>query len=139
MLHMIRQVVDNDEKWRGILRGLNETFWHQTVMGWQIEEYMSEHVGVDLTSVFDQYLRTTMTPVLEYRIEEATLSYRWADVVPGFDMQVGVTLSGSGFTVIHPTEEWQTATLGSVSPADFKVDPNYYVTARDVGAGAANR
>ena len=131
MLHTIRQIVDDDEKWRGILRGLNETFWHQTVMGWQIEEYMSEHVGVDLTRVFDQYLRTTMIPVLEYRIEEATLSYRWAEVVPGFDMQVGVTLSGSGFTVIHPAEEWQTATV-SVTAADFEVDPDCYVTARDV-------
>ena len=132
MLHTIRQIVDDDERWRGILRGLNETFWHQTVMGWQIEEYMIEHTGVDLTKVFDQYLRTTMIPVLEYRIEGTTLSYRWAEVVPGFDMQVGVTLSGSDFTVIHPTEEWQTATLSSVNPADFEVDPDYYVTARDV-------
>ncbi len=130
MLHTVRQIVGDDEKWRGILRGLNRTFWHQTVMGKQIEDYISQGAGTDLSKVFDQYLRTTMIPVFEYRIQGTTLSYRWAEVVPGFDMQVGVTLSGHGFTVIHPTETWQTARLTGVNPADFKVDPNYYVTAR---------
>ncbi|NIM52531.1 MAG: M1 family peptidase, partial [Gemmatimonadales bacterium] len=81
MLHTIRQIVADDEKWRGILRGLNETFWHQTVMGWQVEEYIIEQTGVDLAMVFDQYLRTTLVPVLEYRIDGSTLHYRWADVV----------------------------------------------------------
>ncbi len=134
MLHTIRQIVNDDEKWRDILRGLNRTFWHQTVMGWQIEEYLSEQAGVDLTKVLDQYLRTTQIPVLEYRIDGSTLSYRWTDVVRDFDMQVGVTLSGGDFTVIRPTETWQTATL-TVSPAEFKVDQNYYVTARNVTPG----
>ncbi len=130
MLHTIRQIVGDDEKWRGILRGLNQTFWHQTVMGQQIEQYISEHAGTDLTKVFQQYLTTTMIPVFEYRIEGKTLSYRWTNVVPGFDMQVEVTLSGSGFTVVHPTESWQKATLSLSNPADFKVDPDYYETAR---------
>jgi aminopeptidase N len=129
MLHTIRQIVGDDEKWRGILRGLNQTFWHQTVTSQQIEQYITQHAGVDLTKVFDQYLRTTKVPVLEYRIQGKTLRYRWTDVVPGFAMPVAVTLSAGGFTVIHPTEQWKTATLG-VSAADFKVDPDYYVTAR---------
>jgi hypothetical protein len=81
-------------------------------------------------------LRTTDIPVLEYRIEGATLSYRWTDVVPGFDMPVGVTLSGDGFTVIRPTESWQTATLELARPEDFRVDPNYYVLTRNVASGA---
>ena len=128
LLHTIRQIVGDDEKWRGILRGLNKTFWHQTVTGAQIEAYISEHAGTDLTKVFDQYLRTTMVPVLEYRIEGNTLHYRWSNVVPGFAMPVRVTLSGSGFSVIRPTEEWKTARLKLARRA-FAVDPNYYVTA----------
>jgi aminopeptidase N len=135
MLHTIRQIVGDDEEWRSILRGLNETFWHQTVMGAQIEEYISQHAGRDLSKVFDQYLRTTQIPVLEYKIEGTTLSYRWADVVPGFDMpvEVEVTLTEDGFRVIHPTESWQTATLELANPKEFSVDPNYYVIARKVG------
>jgi aminopeptidase N len=136
MLHTIRQIVGDDEKWRGILRGLNERFWHQTVMGSEIEAYISEHAGHDLSKVFDQYLRTTDIPVLEYRIEGSTLSYRWADVVPGFDMPIEVTLSGDDLTVIRPTESWQTATLELARPEDFRVDPNYYVLTRNVASGA---
>ena len=131
MLHTIRQIVGDDEKWRGILRGLNHTFWHQTVTGAQVQTYISREAGVDLSKVFEQYLRTTKIPALEYRIAGDTLSYRWADVVPGFDMQVGVMLSPEGFSVIHPGETWQTTTL-HVAPGDFKVDPNYYVVARVV-------
>ena len=132
MLHTIRQIVGDDEKWRGILRGLNQTFWHQTVMGRQIEDYISAHAGTDLTKVFDQYLRTTQVPVLEYRIEGGALWYRWADVVPGFDMPLRVMLAPDSFSVVHPTEAWQTATLRLATPADFKVDPNFYVIARSV-------
>jgi aminopeptidase N len=136
VLHTIRQIVGDDEKWRGILRGLNQTFWHQTVMSSQIEEYIGKQSGKDLTRVFDQYLRNTKVPVLEYKIEGNTLSYRWADVIPGFNMPVGVTLSGTGFTTVHPTEAWQTAQTTLTNPAEFKVDPNYYVLARDVMAPA---
>ncbi len=131
LLHTIRQIVGDDEKWRGILRGLNQTFWHQTVTSAQIEAYISAQAGTDLTKVFDQYLRTTQVPVLEYRIDASTLRYRWANVVPGFAMPIRVTLSGARFSVIRPTETWQTARL-RLGGAPFQVDPNYYVTARDV-------
>jgi len=132
MLHTIRQIVNDDEKWREILRGLNRTFWHQTVMGSQIEEYISSQAGRDLSKVFEQYLTTTKVPVLEYRSEGNTLSYRWADVVPGFDMPVRVTLSPGKFALIEPREAWRTATASLPSAADFQVDPNFYVLARAV-------
>jgi len=137
LLHTIRQIVGDDEKWRGILRGLNRTFYHQTVMGSQIERYISEQAGTDLSKVFDQYLRTTKVPVLEYRIVGDTLAYRWTDVVPGFDMPVAVTLADSGWAVIRPTEAWRTTALRLSDRSAFKVDPDYYVVVRDVGSGPA--
>lgn len=130
MLHTIRQIVGDDEKWRRILIGLNHTFWHQTVMGKQIENYISAQAGVNLTKVFDQYLRTTMIPTFEYKISGDTLSYRWATVVPGFDMQMGVMLDGATFTKLRPTEQWKTAKLAA--PAAFKIDENYYVVPKAV-------
>jgi aminopeptidase N len=132
MLHTIRQIVDNDEKWRGILTGLNKTFWHQTVMGKQVEDYISTQAGVKLDKVFDQYLRTTMIPTFEYKITGDTLTYRWATVVPGFDMPLKVALDGTNYSVIHPTEKWKTARVKLASPADFKVDVNFYVVPKAV-------
>lgn len=130
LLHTIRQIVGDDEKWRSILRGLNATFWHQTVLGSQIEAYISAQAGTDLSKVFSQYLETTQIPVLEYGLEGTTLSYRWAGVVPGFDMPIRVTVSDSTYAAIRPTERWQTTTVDLTDPANFKVDRNYYVIAR---------
>jgi aminopeptidase N len=134
MLHTIRAVIDDDAKWRGILRGLNQRFRHQTVTGKQVEDFISEQAGVDLSKVFAQYLTTTQIPVFEYRVEGletgrgGTLSYRWADVVRGFDMPVRVNIPGLGTELLHPTEAWQTLPVSSPEAADLTVDENFYVT-----------
>jgi len=133
MLHTIRQIIGDDEKWRAILRGLNETFGRKSVTSAQVESYISERAGIDLSKVFQEYLTTTMVPTLEYKIDGSTLSYRWTNVVADFDMPVAVTLSGDGYSVLHPTEEWQTATLHLKDPSTFEVDENYYVIAKNVG------
>lgn len=132
MLHTMRQIVNNDEKWRAILRGLNQTFWHQTVTGKQVQAYINKQSGIDFSTVFAQYLTTTMVPVLEYKIAGSTLSYRWSSTVLGFHMPIRVTLSANGYSWITPTAQWQTAELRLASPADFHVDENFYVIPRDV-------
>jgi aminopeptidase N len=131
MLHTIRQIIGDDEKWRQILRGLNQTFRHQTVTGRQVQDYVSRQAGIDLSKVFDQYLTTTRIPVFEYRIQGGTLRYRWADVVPGFDMPLKVMMGGSWRT-LRPTEQWQTTPIAS--PAGFRVDENFYVRPHDLDA-----
>jgi aminopeptidase N len=132
MLHTIRQIVGDDATWREILRGLNATFRHQTVMGSQVEAYISQRAGTDLSKVFNQYLRDVRIPVLEYRIEGSAVAFRWTNVVPGFDMPVRARLSGAGFSVIRPTETWQRAEFTLASPRDFTVDPGYYITTVEV-------
>jgi aminopeptidase N len=130
MLHTIRQLVGDDEKWRGILRGLNATFRHQTVNGTQIVDYVSQQSGLDLRPVFAQYLTTTKVPALEYAVAGSTLRYRWADVVPGFAMSVRVTLGNGAPMLLHPTTEWQTMSGVTDAAAALRVDENYYVVAR---------
>ncbi|MDQ2667649.1 MAG: M1 family metallopeptidase [Gemmatimonadota bacterium] len=132
MLHTIRQIVNDDEKWRGILRGMNATFRHQVITGTQLQQYMSRQAGVDLTTVFSQYLGTTHIPVFEYKVEGMTLSYRWANVVPGFVMPLRVTLAGAPYTTLHPTENWQAAPTPVRDATRVRVDENFYVLSRDV-------
>jgi aminopeptidase N len=137
MLHTIRQIVDDDAKWRGILRGLNRTFRHQTVTGRQVEDYISREAGIDLSKVFAQYLTTTEIPEFQYQVDGSTLSYRWGNVVPGFDMPVRVQVPGLGTRVLRPTEAWQTLAVTSPRAAELVVDENYLVTARNVGAAVS--
>jgi aminopeptidase N len=135
MLHTIRQIVADDEKWRGILRGAQRTFRHQTIMGQQLEDYISKEAGIDLGKVFSQYLRTTKIPVFEYKIDGTTLSYHWANVIAGFDMPVRVAFGAAGYSLMKPTEAWQAVRLPDAN-AEVRVDENFYVDVRNLAAPA---
>ena len=134
MIHMIRQLVGDDEKWRGILRGIQSTFWHQTVTGKQIEDYISKQSGIDLAPLFAQYLTTTKIPVLEYKVADGNFSYHWTNVVPGFAVPVkavvGDTANSGNFIWLKPTEQWQTLSAPVPAGADVKIDPDFLVTAK---------
>ena len=132
MLHTIRQLVDDDTRWRAILRGLNKTFWHQTVTGKQVEDYISRQSGINLGKVFDEYLRSTMIPTLEYKLEGQKLSYRWTNVVRGFAMPVKATTATDHYAWIRPTETWKSMAVKLDRPEDFSVDENFYVNAKDI-------
>jgi len=124
LLHTIRQVIDNDDKFRNILRGLNKTFYHQTVTTQQVETYISKEAGIDFSKVFDQYLRTIKIPVLEYKIENGKLSYRWSNCVKGFDLALKINCEGDHW--LKPTEEWQVWNMPKGTDA-FTADRNFYV------------
>lgn len=125
MLHTLRQIVNDDEKWRTILRGLNSTFYHQTVTTKQIEDYLSQQIGLDLKSFFDQYLRDIRIPTFEYKVQGNNLEYRWTNCVPDFNMPVKVTVNGKE-QWLKPQAEW---IIMLKTPKDLKleVDKDFYV------------
>jgi aminopeptidase N len=125
MLHTIRQIVDDDEKWRGILRGLNKDFYHQVVKGSQIEDYLSEKTGINLKSVFDQYLRDIRIPVFEFSVKDNELTFRWNNCVKGFDMPLRIRVSGKEM-FIYPKTLFSTIKLSGENE-EIKVDPGFYV------------
>lgn len=128
LIHTIRQLINDDEKFRSILRGLNSTFYHKTVTTADVENYISKQSGLKLQKVFDQYLRYTNIPVLEYKINSGVLSYRWITDVKGFDMPVKVSLKADDYTFIYPTNDWKTTKIdSSVNMDTFKAEPNFYV------------
>jgi aminopeptidase N len=128
MLHTIRQIINDDAKWLSILRGLNADFWHQTVSTTQIESYMSGRAGIDLSKVFDQYLRTTMIPVLKYSINGKTLEFRYERVVKGFAMPIRVAINGRE-VAITPNEGMQTLVFPEEIKT-FEVNRNFYINAQ---------
>lgn len=126
LLHTVRQVINNDSLFRNILRGLNTTFYHQTVTSKQVEAYISQQSKKDLAKVFDQYLRATMIPVLELHTEGTTLKYRWQNVIAGFNMPVKLT-NGQW---LMPTANWKAAKLQTALPDSVSADTNFYITVK---------
>ena len=131
LIHIIRQLIGDDQKFREIWRGLNRDFYHQTVTSKQVEDYISSHAGKDFSKIFDQYLRTTQIPLLEYKTGEHSLSFRWTHCVRGFTMPVKVNAGMEMW--LQPTEDWTTTDPGAgYTPQQFSVDKNFYVYSKKV-------
>ena len=128
MIHMLRQLTKDDEKWRQILRKMNSKFYHQTVTTQQIEDFLSKEIGRDLNPFFNQYLRDTRIPVLEYKITQGKLNYRWNNVVSGFDMPIEIAGKQRTFW-IYPRESWNAIAFVD---SEIKVDINYYVKTKQL-------
>ncbi|MBA6151250.1 M1 family metallopeptidase [Gelidibacter maritimus] len=124
MLHTLRQWINNDEQWRQILRGLNKTFYHQTVTTEQIENYISKTSGIDLSAFFNQYLRDVRIPTLEYEIKDQQLKYRWTNIVDGFEMPVKVSINGAE-KWLYPKADWS---LTLIKTDDLSVSSDFYIT-----------
>ena len=128
ILHTLRQIAKDDEKWRQILRGLNKEFYHQTVTSKQVEEYISDNIGFDLKYVFDQYLRDIRIPVLEYFIKDGELNFRWSETIDGFDMPIEIIVDDNK-KWIYQVNSWKKIT----SKKEYiEIDRDYYVYSKDL-------
>jgi aminopeptidase N len=126
MIHTIRHIINDDEKFRQILRGINSQFYHQTVTTQQIESYISAQAGVDLTKVFDQYLREIKIPLLLIKYANNQINYKYENVISGFNMPLKVVIDGKE-SFIKPNQNWQ-KTKGKA----LIVDRNFYVETKTI-------
>lgn len=124
MLHTLRQIINDDKKWRSILRGLNAVFYHQTVTTKQIEDYLSQETTMDLNPFFNQYLRDTRIPTLEYYFKDGQFVYHWTNCISEFNMPIKVTING--------VEKWINPQTNWKSEANYEenskliIDENFY-------------
>ena len=126
MLHSLRQIVDDDKKWRQILRDLNKKFYHKTVTGQQIENFLSEQCGRNLEPFFSQYLRDVRVPVFEYFFKNGKLKYRWNNCIDSFNMPIKISLGGKEVW-LDPKTFWSEKSLSSDRSHSLIVDRNFYV------------
>lgn len=125
ILHTLRHVIDDDDLWFRVLKGLHETFKYQTITSEDVFRFINEQTGSDYTYFFDQYFRHTGIPALQITVtkkgEKISARYRWRADVPEFHMPVKVTTAEGVYAFIYPTTEWQTSDLGAIDPAHFRV------------------
>ena len=129
LLNMVRTVINDDEKWRGILRGLNKTFYHQTVTYDQVVNYISEQAAMNLSPIFDQYLHYTNIPILEFTTRKGKTLCRWINVnTKEFNMPVRVKIKGGDYKFITPTTQFASVKLDGATAENIEVDTfNYYI------------
>lgn len=120
IIHTLRHWMNNDSKFKEMIRSINQEFYHHIVTSAQIEEFIADYAELDLKSFFDQYLRTSSIPTLEIKTLKGENYYRWINVVDGFNMPLRLENSTEW---IQPTTEWQTYT----GKSDLIIDPNFYI------------
>lgn len=124
VVHMIRQVINDDEKFRLLLREMNQAFYHQTVSTKELELLINKKTGINFTPFFNQYLRTTQIPRLEYKIKNNKLSFRYTNCLTEFNMPVKIKTDKE--FIIAPTTQWQTISLEKKTKT-ISLDRNVYL------------
>ena len=95
-----------------------------------VKDYISKQAKHNFSKVFDQYLRTTQIPVLEYKIDGYNLTYRYTNCVKGFDLPLKINFKTAQW--IKPTEQWKTLNLYPEGDNSFSVDSNFYIKTKKV-------
>ena len=128
LLNTIRTIINDDAKWRDILRGLNKTFGRKTVTYDDITGYIIQQSGKNLASVFDQYLHYKTLPVLNIEVVNKRLYVRWIAEAANFTMPVKVRVKGGEYQYITPTNTLQPLVLPGATKDNVEVDTlNYYI------------
>ena len=139
LLHLIRHLMNDDAKFKAMLRAMNQRFRHAIVTGAEVEAFLSGQAGMDLSNLLDQYLRTTQVPVLQWGVLKDDLKVRWADCVNGFAMPVLITVNGDERRV-EITDRWTSPAHGlKERSATLAVDMNWYVTTERLSGKALKK
>jgi aminopeptidase N len=128
-INTLRSVVDDDKKWWALLRDFYQHFKYQTIMTEDIVAYFNQQTRMNLTPIFDQYLRHTALPILELKFDEGVVTYRWQADEPGFAMPVQVG-TRDHWQTIQPTTEWKSMKT-ALKREQFEVANDlYYIEVR---------
>jgi aminopeptidase N len=136
-INTLRSIVNDDARWWPLLHDFYQHFKYQNIMTEDVVQYFNQQTGMDLTPVFDQYLRHTAIPTLELKFDEAagTVSYRWQADEKAFAMPVRVGLK-EHWETIHPTTEWQTMKTPLTKDQFAVATDLYYINVSRLHAGS---
>src|SRR5271170_4490635 len=108
-INTLRSIVNDDARWFALIHDFYQHFKYRNIMTEDVEQYFNQQTGINLTPVFDQYLRQTAIPTLELKFNEAegTVDFRWQADEPDFAMPIRVGKK-TDWQIIQPTTYWQT-------------------------------
>jgi aminopeptidase N len=106
LLNTLKNILKNDDRWWEILLKYSETYRHKIIDTETVIAFFSSEFKMDLTSIFNQYLRYKDIPELVLQKSNDTLEYFWKTNEPNFKMPVDVRI-GKDIIRLHATTEVQ--------------------------------
>lgn len=117
MIHTIRTIMNDDNKFYKMLRTMTDTFKHQIIDGKTVEQYLIQHTDNRINiAFFDQYLRSTQIPILVIEKNKYGYYLHWENVVKDFTFPVIIEVDGKEIEVKPNTK----TTLEQLIPLDAK-------------------
>jgi len=125
-INTLRSIVNDDRRWWPLLHDFYQRFKYKTIMTEDVVSFFNQKTDLNLTPIFDQYLKYAALPTLELKFDDAqgAVSYRWKADEPAFQMPVRVGTK-QHWEIIRPTAEWQTMKT-SLNPDQFEVAADMY-------------
>ena len=137
LIHMIRHIV-GDSTFKAMLLEMNKRFYHKVVTSAEIEDFMinfnQSTKRLLNKSIFDQYLRTTQVPVLEWGWFNGRHYARWSNCLPEFRMPFSVQ---SNEDVI--TASWRCLGVYPKSTDAFEPNDNWYIRSNRLSKRSVRR
>lgn len=128
LLNTIRSIYGDDELWWKTLKDYTETYRHQIITTETTENFFDAATEIDLKPIFDQYLRHSALPELQFKKDGKRISFRWKADVENFRMPVGVFIKGKERR-LEATDEWQVLDEKIKNLKDIKLSDNKYFIA----------
>ncbi len=125
MLNTIRHVINDDKKWWAMLLKYSTIFRHKVIDTETVVDFFNQESGVNLTSVFDEYLKYIGMPTLEYKINKKHLEYRWKSNLKNFSMPIDLQVKGKKIRV-YPNSKWQKSKIKVSKIKDIEVLKNHF-------------
>ncbi len=122
MLHTLRQVINDDPLWFGLLRSLHERFERSIVDTKMIVDFFNDYTQGDHTAFFEQYLTYAALPVLELSDQKGGVACRWRAGATNFNMPVDISLDGKKIRIQPTTLNWQSLGKSKDKAAAVEVD-----------------
>ncbi|KOS04942.1 peptidase M1 [Flavobacterium akiainvivens] len=120
MLNTLRHITNDDTKWWKMLLGYSETYKKKIIDTETVNKYFSKEMGMDLTHIFNQYLRFTQIPILQLKLNGKNLEYRWQTDEKDFEMPVEI-LIGDKTIRLKATNKWKKEKVTAASLTDVEV------------------
>jgi aminopeptidase N len=127
LLNTLRHVIKNEDLWWKLLLNYSNTFRHKIIDTGTVINFFNTESGLNLTPIFNQYLRYTTIPELLIRINKNKLEYRWNASESNFNMPIDIKVNGKQIR-IQPTLEWHISNIKIKSLDEVEVLTNdFYV------------
>lgn len=132
LLNTLRHVINDDEKWWKMILKYAETYRHKIIDTPTVIAFFNAESGMNLTSIFDQYLKQTTIPTLEIKRKKNHLQFKWI-AEPGFSMPVHLMIDGEKVR-IEPTTSWKKSSFKVAKKATIVVQTQeFFVNVNDSG------